>query len=183
MTDVGPEWIPDEDGVPSRQAARLVLFDSEGRVLLVKGHDTHDLDHQWWFTPGGGLAPGEEPLAGAVRETNEETDLQVNPALVAGPVAHRNAEFRFANITVRQEELFFLAWLDEPAPPLRHSGLTDLEKQTLDEFRWCTLDEVQDLARSETVYPNALPDLLRRWRAGWDGELLELGQDEPHPGS
>lgn len=181
MTDLGPEWQPDIDGVPSRRAARLILFDSTGHVLLIKGHDTHDLDHQWWFTVGGGLEPGESPVEGAIREAREETGLDIQPGVVVGPVMHRKAEFRFRNVVARQEEDFFLAYMNQPRPALDTNGLTDLENQTLDEFRWLTPDQVDVLARKETVYPLVLPELLHRWYREWDGEFVELGEEEDGP--
>ncbi len=177
MTDLGPEWTPDADGVPSREAARLILFDKSGRVLLIRGHDTHDLNHTWWFTTGGGLEPGESPQAGAVREAFEETGLRVDQESVVGPVMHRQGEFRFRNVTARQNELFFVGYLDRVMPELDGSMLTDIETQTLDEFVWFTPEEVQELATYADVYPKALPDLLPAWSKGWDGRFIELGRD------
>lgn len=101
------EWSPDADGVPHRRAARVVVFDPEGRVLLVHGHDFDDVDHSWWFTVGGGL--GEEgPREGAVRELREETGVSADPSRLVGPVLLRSDEFRFAARTVRQDEVFFV---------------------------------------------------------------------------
>ena len=51
-----------------RQAARVVLLDDRDRVLLFRGFDPADPDRgSWWFTPGGGINPGEslEAAAGA----------------------------------------------------------------------------------------------------------------------
>ncbi len=178
MTDLGPEWVPDADGVPSREAARLILFDASGRVLLIRGHDTHDLNHTWWFTTGGGLEPGESARVGAVRETFEETGLRVDPESVVGPVIHREAEFRFRNVTARQNEFFFLAYLDRVMPDLDGRMLTDIETQTLDEFEWFTPEEVAELAKHADVYPKALPDLLPAWSKGWDGRFVQLSRGE-----
>lgn len=50
-----------------------VVFDSQERILL--GH-RRDLD--LWDLPGGGLEPGELPTEGVVRETKEETGLNVD---------------------------------------------------------------------------------------------------------
>ena len=60
-----------------RPAARVVLFDSERRVLLLRAEfplrpgDTHA--RAVWFTPGGGVEPGESYEAAALRELWEET--------------------------------------------------------------------------------------------------------------
>lgn len=178
MTDLGPEWVPDGDGVPSRDAARLILFDGSGRVLLIRGHDTHDVNHTWWFTTGGGLEPGEDPAKGAVRETFEETGIRVDPGSLQGPVMHREGEFRFRNVTARQDEVFYVAHLDQVMPELDGRRLTDVETQTLDEFAWFTPEEVRELANTADIYPKALPDLLPAWSQKWDGRFVELGRDQ-----
>lgn len=177
MTDLGPEWRPDSEGVPSRKAARLLLFDRSGRILLVRGHDTHDLNHQWWFTVGGGRARDEDPRDTALREAREETGLRIPRDALVGPVAHRAAEFHFTNVVARQDELFFAAYLDQDAPEISNAGLTLAESETLDEFRWFSLDELEAVAASEPVYPESLPALCARWRAGWDGQMVELGEE------
>jgi ADP-ribose pyrophosphatase YjhB (NUDIX family) len=49
-----------------------VVFDDEGRVLLVRRADNHR-----WTLVTGCLEPGEQPAVGAVREVAEETAVQV----------------------------------------------------------------------------------------------------------
>ena len=49
-----------------------VVFDDQERILLV-----HRRDMDLWDLPGGGLDPGELPTEGAIRETKEETGLDV----------------------------------------------------------------------------------------------------------
>ena len=57
---------------PRRQAARLVVRDPGGRVLLLRYDDPPPVGVHW-STPGGGIEPGETPRAAAVRELREET--------------------------------------------------------------------------------------------------------------
>ena len=59
------DWPVDADGYPHREAARVLLFDGEGRVLLAKGHDEDQPERSWWFTIGGGIEAGEEPREAA----------------------------------------------------------------------------------------------------------------------
>jgi ADP-ribose pyrophosphatase YjhB (NUDIX family) len=49
------------DGVViERVAARVVLLDRAGRVLLFRGCDPwQPAAGIWWITPGGGVEPGE----------------------------------------------------------------------------------------------------------------------------
>ncbi|HEY2384559.1 MAG TPA: NUDIX domain-containing protein [Terriglobia bacterium] len=53
-------------------SAAVVLHDEEGRILLCL-----HADKEIWVAPGGLIEPGEQPAAAAVRETMEETGLQV----------------------------------------------------------------------------------------------------------
>lgn len=50
------------------------IFDPEGRILLVKRSD----DGRWCL-PCGWVEPNESPMEAAVRETREETGLEVRP--------------------------------------------------------------------------------------------------------
>src|SRR5690606_29500424 len=36
-----------------RVGARVLLLDGAGRVLMLRGHDPHQPQRSWWFTPGG----------------------------------------------------------------------------------------------------------------------------------
>lgn len=173
------EWPLDEDGIPHRQAARAVLRDPEGRVLLILGHDIDDVEHKWWFTVGGGLN-GEEPREGLAREVYEETGLKIHPERFIGPVLDRSSSFHFARMTRRQDELFFLVDLSaEELKEIRagHS-LTHLEKQVLDEFRWWDIEHIR-LAQAEgvTFYPVGLDTFLERWWPQWDGVTLHTHEE------
>lgn len=169
--DFGDDWTPDADGLCSRKAARVVLIDPEGRVLLVHGHDIDDSEDSWWFTVGGGLGE-DRPREGAVRELHEETGLQVAPSRLTGPVLLREEKFYFAARTVLQNEQFFLLYASwEEVNSVRPGyDLTALEQETLDEFRWWSLEEIRAAqAEGETFYPAAFPDLLETWWPRWDG--------------
>lgn len=54
---------------PRLSGCRLLAFDGEGRVLLVR----HSYGSGNWMAPGGGLRRGEDPLRAGVRELREET--------------------------------------------------------------------------------------------------------------
>ena len=103
------EWSLGDDGLPFRTAARVLVVTRDADILLLVGHDAANPDHTWVFTPGGGLRPGEDPRAGAVRELAEESGIDVAPVDLEGPVAHREAIFRFASVTCRQDELYVAA--------------------------------------------------------------------------
>ncbi len=55
-----------------RPAAAVMLLDAHDRVFVAQRFDS-SLDA--WQMPQGGLDPGEEPFAGALRELEEETGI------------------------------------------------------------------------------------------------------------
>ena len=55
-------------------AAGVVVLDDRDRVLLV-GQHRYTLDEWSWEIPEGGVAPGEAPLDGMIRELREETGV------------------------------------------------------------------------------------------------------------
>ncbi|MGJ3508359.1 NUDIX hydrolase [Enemella sp. A6] len=172
--DPGEEWRPGPDGIPWRAAARVLVLDAEGNILLLEGHDDDDGDHRWWFTIGGGIATGEDARTGAVRELAEEAGFVVDPAELVGPVAKRSAIFRFARRTVRQDEEFFVWRTDRVRPGISTAGWTETEQDLLDQARWFSATELEELiAGGQTVYPLDLTDLLRAVQP-WDGRVRVL---------
>lgn len=142
----------------NRHAARVLLVDSAGRVLLLRGYDPARPGHRYWFTPGGGLEPGETPVDGAVRELAEETGLRVTPTELGAPVWRETVEFPFDGRWYRQEQHFFL--LRVPNWQVDTSGFDDIERRTIDAHRWWPVGELA--TTPERVYPPELPTLLRR---------------------
>jgi len=56
-----------------------ILFDQDGRILLMRHGDTHD-----WVAPGGSIEPGETPADATVREMWEETGFEVSLKGIVG---------------------------------------------------------------------------------------------------
>jgi 8-oxo-dGTP pyrophosphatase MutT (NUDIX family) len=138
-----------------RNAARVLLLDPEGRVLLVQGTDPADpAAGTWWITPGGGMEPGEHARAAALREAFEETGYRVTE--LHGPIARRSSVFPFDGRLIEQREQYFVARV--PAFEPTRVGWTELEQRALQEFRWWTLEALR--TTDETVYPELLPELV-----------------------
>jgi len=140
-----------------RSAARVLLLDARDRVLLLHGYDPGDPARgSWWFTPGGGLEPDEDPAAGAARELFEETGLRLDAGNLAGPVYEQVVEFPFEGRKYRQSEGFYLARCEQW--DVDTSGFTALELRSVDGHRWWSLDELR--TTSERIYPACLADLV-----------------------
>ena len=54
-----------------------LIFDSEHRVLILKRTPKTDTLPGFWDIPGGTLKDGEDPIEGVIRETKEETNLDI----------------------------------------------------------------------------------------------------------
>jgi len=148
--------VASNDGVLHRTAARVLLTAPNGATLLVHGHDPGDVGRGgFYWTPGGGLDPGESLEEGARREVFEEVGHEVGDL---GPVVlHRVGEFPFGGRNVRQTESFFLISVPEPfscAP----EHLSELEQRAIHGFIWLTPNEMR--AAVDQVYPECLPDLI-----------------------
>lgn len=140
----------------NRRAARVILLDEHDRVLLLRGRDsTIPESESWWFTPGGGLDPGESPREAAVREVREETGHTLTS--MSGPVFEQEINFVFEGAPLHQYEQFFVARVEEFT--IDSKGWTDLEKRSMLESRWWSLTELEFTA--ETVYPAVLAELVR----------------------
>ncbi|WP_156753744.1 NUDIX hydrolase [Actinokineospora pegani] len=160
---------PEPDLPRPRPSARVVLLDTEDRVLLFRGHDPATPDHSFWFTAGGGVDPGEDLRAAALRELREETGIALPDAALTGPVWRRRTVFSFEDRAYDGEEWFFLARLPDGAR-VSTAGFTELEARTIAEHRWWSAADLA--ATAETCYPVQLAELLPELLTGqWTGAL------------
>ena len=135
-----------------RPAARILLVDREGRVLLFRF--TPEDRPPFWCTPGGALDPDESYAAAARRELAEEVGLDRD----CGPeVAQRTVEFlTIEGVEVIADERWFRVDVDNPDIDTR--GHTALERRVMTQWRWFARDEIADYP--ERIYPEDLPEML-----------------------
>jgi 8-oxo-dGTP pyrophosphatase MutT (NUDIX family) len=141
-----------------RVAARVLLIDAEDRVLLFRGGDPAAPGLRYWFTPGGGLDPGETFAEGAVRELYEETGLRVDPGTLGEPVHDEVAFFSFDGVKYRQEQRFYLVRVGRWE--VSTAGFDGYEAETIDGHRWWSAAELE--RTDEAYYPTDLVAVLRR---------------------
>lgn len=154
-----------------RITVRVLLFDPNGRVLLMKGRLPSRPDGPGaWFTVGGGADPGESLEACARREIAEETgfvEIELGPAVwrreASGALVDGEpALFR---------ETYFVARCAGGDP--EREGWMDHERDLIDDICWWTLEEI--LASREPIYPERLRELLPGIAAGrYPAEPLEI---------
>lgn len=150
-----------------RKTARILLFDSENRLLLIRMHDPNVggadgavLAEPYWVTIGGEIEPGEDVATAAKRELMEETGLI---GFRLGPPVWTTEHILCIHGKARLlQETFLPAWTDTTT--LHRSAWTELERQIIHDMKWWTLDELR--ATRETIFPASLPQHIPALMAG-----------------
>ncbi|MFI4935480.1 MAG: NUDIX hydrolase [Caulobacterales bacterium] len=155
-----------------RPTARVLLLDPDGRIALMKGRWPWDLaGPSFWFTVGGGLEAGETVLEAAAREIIEETG--VTDARLGSIVWYREALMSDeTGAPWLFKEHYVVAYTAGGA--LSREGWDALERASVDDLRWWTLDELR--LADERVFPEGLAELLPDVLAGvFADEPLVIG--------
>jgi 8-oxo-dGTP pyrophosphatase MutT (NUDIX family) len=77
------DWAADHTPVPpddARGFAGVILVDRRGWILMQERDEHARIDPDCWGLSGGHLEDGEDPAVGALRELEEETGVNVEPA-------------------------------------------------------------------------------------------------------
>jgi 8-oxo-dGTP pyrophosphatase MutT (NUDIX family) len=163
------------DTLPIRHTARLIILDPAGRVLLIEyaatpaAQSAHQGLTRFWFTPGGGIEPGETAEQAALREMAEEVGLTGLPLL--GEVARRSAVNDVFTRAAFCHERYFL--VRAPSDHFDTAMLAETDQDEVLDVRWW---EIEALAASGTaIFPVALPLFLRSLRAGLPPTPVDLG--------
>jgi len=145
--------------VTFRATSRLLLIDPEDRVLMFLQHG-RNRDVPRWITPGGGVDPGEDHDAAAVREAHEETGLVLEA--VPAPFLEEDFEPDLRWHIYDEGHWAWYAIRVEHFEPDR-SGWTEAEIADVIEWRWFGAAELRaEHATGYELEPPQLPDLLEQ---------------------
>ena len=136
----------------SRRAARLIVVDSNHRVLLLRYIDVDG--RAYWATPGGGVEDGETVEQAAKREAYEELGAKTAKVheLWTG-----HAEFCIQQRPVIQTKTFFLL---DCGPVVLDRHLEQAHRdEGIKEARWWTLGEIE--TADELIFPDNFATRLR----------------------
>jgi ADP-ribose pyrophosphatase YjhB (NUDIX family) len=137
MSEYDPNYVPKK--VYFLAGLKCLVFNSEGKILLLKRSDKVPRSGQWNLV-GGSLEDDEDPVEGLKREAKEEADLElleiqpifttvikdgIEPVLI---IAYR-AKASSNNVTINWEHDGFVWATKEEALKL---DLTDLTKKIID---------------------------------------------------
>jgi 8-oxo-dGTP pyrophosphatase MutT (NUDIX family) len=148
-----------------RTSVRVVLRDSDGRVLLFRTIDpTMPEVGQWWELPGGGIEQGESISQTAVREIGEETGFVLPLESVSEPTWRRDSTYVRRHVRTWQHEVVVVAGLTVSAPEPAADGRTPDELEEYVGHRWWSVGDIASSA--ERFFPGRLPDLIEDFLAG-----------------
>lgn len=129
-------------------AASAVVADDEGRILLQRR-----VDNGMWALPGGRMEIGESLPECAIRETREETGLDVEVVGIVGTYSNPRHVFAYDDGEVRQE--LSICFLARPV-----GGQLAVSDESTD-VRWFDPTEVDDLPMVAGVRKR-----VNDWRSG-----------------
>ncbi len=105
------------------------IYNVEGKVLIVKRAKKNDVLPEYWDIPGGTLGDGEDPAAGAIRETKEETGLDIaDPQLF----------FEHSNVDTAKNKQFITLVFTAKYP----GGEMTLNPEEHEEYAWIDPKEI-----------------------------------------
>ncbi|WP_030398637.1 NUDIX hydrolase [Kitasatospora purpeofusca] len=129
-------------------AASVVVVDDEGRVLLQRR-----TDNGMWALPGGKMDLGESLAGCGIRETREETGLDIEIIGIVGTYTNPGHVFAYDDGEVRQE--FSICLLGRPL------GGELLVSDESHEVAWFTPAETDGLPMVPSIRKR-----LADWRSG-----------------
>lgn len=136
-----------------RRAARAVVLTEQREVLLMRARAT--TRPAYWFTPGGGIEPGESDEQCLRRELHEElglTEFELGPLLIRRSF-RMNMHPRFSE----QHDAIYVVH-----HPRFEPHMTDVrEARTIDRFHFWPLTELH--TTRELIFPDTIAHKVQRY--------------------
>lgn len=136
-----------------RRAARVLLLDGAGRLLLFRY--VPDNLPPFWLLPGGECEGDEHFAEAARRELFEETGIAAQPRRIA---VIREFDYVYEGMPVHGIEHFFSHRTHQTR--IDTSGHTEVERRAMQAHRWFEPDELS--AWHEPLYPADIAALIRQ---------------------
>jgi 8-oxo-dGTP pyrophosphatase MutT (NUDIX family) len=148
-------WADEESAMDQifRRAARLLVVDPEGCVLLFQYEDG---GRTWWATPGGGLERDETFEQAAAREAGEELALTLTTFM---PLWCLTVNFSFRGESIHQVERYFLVRISRDDVGFGEIVRDAHRREGILAAHWWSLAEIE--TTSEHVFPEDLRQRLR----------------------
>jgi 8-oxo-dGTP diphosphatase len=131
--------------------AKTLVFNGEGKLLLLTRSSSDDHRPGGLDLPGGKVEDGEEVLAGAVREADEESGLILNPSdmhwIYADTVVVRRADIPDGVNLIR---ITYAVRIESPEVALSHEH---------EGYAWYSLEEAIKATKG-TRYPDVLKYMI-----------------------
>ena len=153
-TDPGLVLEPGEEALPYQRAAAYGVVTSDRGILLTELSALTSAPGRWTL-PGGGLDPGEAPVAALHREVWEESGQEVEAVrLLEAHTSHwigRAPSGRLEDFPAVR--IVYAAWCPQPTEPVVHDvgGSTEA-------VRWVRRDELDHYHLSRSFAPH-----MKRW--------------------
>jgi mutator protein MutT len=106
-----------------------LIYNDDSKVLIIKRSKANDILPEYWDIPGGTLEDGEDPATGAIRETKEETNLDVQ---------NFSLFFQKSNIDAAKKKQFVTLVFAAKYP----GGEVKLNSEEHEEYAWIDSSEV-----------------------------------------
>lgn len=140
----------ERERLPVRISPAVVIEDENGRLLLVQQ------EAEWkgkkWGPPAGGLHAFESPTEAALRETKEETGLEVELIdLIGVYTVPRGSSRTSISFAFRGKVV---------------GGVVTLRKGEIENYRYFSLEELKELIKNDQLYkPEFAIPLIEDWQA------------------
>jgi 8-oxo-dGTP pyrophosphatase MutT (NUDIX family) len=142
-------------GSDRKEVSTVGVFNAEGKILMGKRHDTGK-----WTNPGGHLDPNELPEKGALRETLEESGIELQDSQLT------HLETR--DVTTPKGELYKIHAFKATVPAGTSTSMKNDPDGEVHRWHWCAVPLSKDILENLHSPDNVLLQALGLQEKGAD---------------